>query len=107
VTDTRPSELSRSEAQRIAQETAALLKIADNEREYREHVLTSLVRMEVKLDALQESFKDHVKLDDSRFGTVNQRIASNTSWISKGTGIIAAVVVMLGVIMWVVDKVSP
>lgn len=103
MTDT-PGEMSRSDARRIAQETAALI---DDDRGYRERVLTSLVRLETKVDALQESFKDHVKEDESRFGTVNQRIASNTSWISKGTGIIAAVVVMLGVIMWVVDKVSP
>lgn len=107
MTDTRPGELSRIEAQRIAEQTAALLAKADNEREYREHVLTSLVRMETKLDSLQSSFKDHVEHDEQRFGSVNQKIGDNSSWINKGIGMIGLLVVMVGVIMWIIDKVEP
>lgn len=104
MSDTRPGELSRQEAQRIAQETASLLRIADNEREYREHVLVQLARMEVKQDSLQDSFERHVDEDDRRFGNVTQKIGENSAGIAKGVGVMAAVVVMLGVIMWFIDK---
>lgn len=107
MTDTRPGELSRNEARRIAQETADLLKIADNERTYREHVLVSLVRLETKMDALQASFEKHVDEDDQRFGSFDQRIYTNSSSISKGAGIVAAVVAMIGAIMFIIDRVTP
>jgi Fe2+ transport system protein B len=107
MTDTRPGEISRREAQRIAEETASLLKIADNEREYREHVLVTLARLEVKFDSMQESFEAHVKQDEDRHTTVTQNIRDNTSWINKGLGMVALLVVMIGVIMWLIDKATP
>lgn len=107
MTDTRQNEISRAEAQRIAHETATLLKIADNERQFREHVLVTLARLEVKADSMQESFERHIDDDERRFGTVTQKLGENSSGIAKGAGIIAAIVVMLGVVMWVIDKVQP
>lgn len=104
---TRPGELGRLDAQKIAQETAALMKIADNERAYREHVLVTLARMEVKQDALQEAFERHTEEDDQRFSSVTQRVTDNTSWINKGIGMAALLVAMIGVIMWIIDRTSP
>jgi hypothetical protein len=105
--DTRPGEIGRDEARRIAQETAALLKVADNEREFRECVLVALAELKVGQQAIKESFEHHVKQDDERFGNVTQRINVNSSGISKGAGVVAAVVVMIGVIMWFIDRMTP
>jgi hypothetical protein len=106
LSDTRPGELSRAEAQRIAQETAALLKIVDNEREYREHVLVTLARLEVKSDNLHSAFESHVADDDRRFEKVTQGIGTTSSQLDKGTGIIIAMVALLGFIMWLIDRVQ-
>ncbi len=83
------------------------MKIADNERQYREHVLVTLARMEVKQDALQEAFENHTVEDDTRFGTVTQKIGDNTSWINKGIGMCVLLVAMVGVIMWIIDRQQP
>jgi hypothetical protein len=108
---TRPGAFGRAEAQRIARETAAALREmsvnVDNDREYREHVLTTLARMEVKQDNLQIAFVDHVKEDEVRFGSVTQKIGSNTDWINKGIGMLLLFTAMMGLIMWLVDKVKP
>jgi len=104
---TRPGELGRLDAQKIAQETAALLEKAGDERKYREHVLVTLARMEVKQDALQEAFERHTEEDDSRFAGVTQKIGDNTSWINKGIGMCVLLVAMVGVIMWLLDRQSP
>jgi hypothetical protein len=103
---TRPGELGRAEAQRIAYETAEILKriSTDDDRAYREHVLVTLARMEIKVDTLKESLETHIADDDKRFTGVNQNINANSSWINKGVGITAAIVVMLGVFMWIIDK---
>lgn len=103
---TRPGELGRLDAKKIAEEIA-LLKIAENEREYREHVLVTLARMEVKQDNLQTSFSEHVKQDDQRFGSVTQKIGDNSSWINKGIGMAILLVSMVGFMMWLIDKVTP
>lgn len=111
--DTRPGELSRIEARRIAHETAAVLAEVnlDNDREYRERILSSLVRLEVKHDSLKESIEDHkeaferhIQEDRINFGNVTQNINENKNWINKGIGIALAVVSMFGVIMWIIDR---
>jgi len=101
VTDTRPSELS---AQRIAQEAAALL---NDERAYRERVLVSLARLEVKVDSLTDSLERHVNEDDQRFGAVTQKIGDNSSWINKGIGMAILFVAMIGFMMWLIDRATP
>lgn len=106
MTDTRPGELSRHEAQRIAQETAALMRIADNEREYREHVLVTLARLEVKFDNLATAFAAHEQLDEQRHTTVTQRIGTNEGWINKALGMSALFVVMIGVVFFVIERMS-
>lgn len=104
---TGPGELGRIDRQRIAQETAELLHKADNERDYREHVLVTLARMEVKQDVLQASFIEHVKDDNQRFAGVTQKIGDNSSWINKGIGMAVLFVVMVGVMMWLIDRATP
>lgn len=104
---TRPGEMGRSESQRIAHETAALLKLADNERDYREHVLVTLARLEVKVDGMQDAFDRHTDQDDERFSIHNQRIGENSSWIQKGLGMISLFIVMMGFIFWMIDRMSP
>lgn len=104
MSDTRSSELS---AQRIAQETAALLKIADNEREYREHVLVALAELKKDVASLKDAFKEHTTQDDSRFGSVNQKIGDNSSWINKGIGMAILFVAMIGFMMWLIDRATP
>ncbi len=79
----------------------------DNDREYREHVLVTLARMEVKQDNLQTAFRAHEALDESRHVTLTQNIGNNTSWINKALGMLALLVVMVGIIMWLIDKVKP
>ncbi len=106
VSITRPP-TSAIDEQRIAQEVAHLLNRPDSEREYRERVLITIARLEVKFDNLSERFEDHVDLDDSRHTTMTQQIGTNNDWIHKGIGIASAVVVMIGVIMWIIDKVTP
>lgn len=101
MTDTRPSELS---AQRIAQEAAALL---NDERAYRERVLVSLARLEVKVDSLTDSLERHVNEDDQRFGAVTQKIGDNSSWINKGIGMAILFVAMIGFMMWLIDRATP
>lgn len=102
---TRPGELGRIDRQRIAQETADLLHKADNERDYREHVLVTLARMEVKQDVLQASFIEHVKLDDQRFGSVHQSIGGTLSLKAIGMAVAVATSIA-GAIVFVVWTVS-
>lgn len=102
--DTRPGELNRLEAQRIAEETARLLRIAGNEQEYRQFVLITLTRVETKLEAMEKAFGEHVTEDDERFKSNNQRLTVNESWINKALGMILLLVFLSGVIMWAVDK---
>jgi hypothetical protein len=107
VNTTRPGELGRIDRQRIAQETANLLQKADNEREYREHVLVTLARMEVKQDVLQTSFVEHVRLDDQRFGTVTQSIGGsiNLKHIGMAVAIATSIAGAIAFVVWVVSLV--
>jgi len=102
VTDTRPSD----QAQKIAQEVA-LLKKADDEREFREHVLVSLERLNGSMLSMAEAFKDHVKQDDSRFGAVTQTVNDNKATINKAVGGVAVLAAIGGAIMWLIDRLSP
>jgi hypothetical protein len=108
VSETRPGELGRIDRLRIAQETADLLKIADNQQQYREHVLTSLVRMEVKLDGLQTSFVEHVKEDDQRFGAVTQSIGGAISLKTVGMAVAVATSIAgaIAFVVWIVSLVT-
>lgn len=106
MSDTRPGELSRLEAKKLAEEMAAVIGLAADERKYREHVLTTLARMEVKVDNLKEMFDSHATEDDMRFGNVNQKIGDNSASISKGVGIAAAIVAMMGLMMWIIQQVQ-
>jgi hypothetical protein len=109
---TRPGELSRAEAKKIAEEVAGVIGLAADERKYREHMLMSTARVEVKVDNLKELFailKDlidnHMKEDNDRFLSVTQSNNANSMSISKGVGMVAAIIAMLGLMMYIVDKV--
>lgn len=87
--------------------------IAADEVEFRTAVLVQLGKIDVTLGnvsnglaEVKDGLAEHIKDDNHRFGTVNQRIGENSSSIAKGMGIFAALVVMVGVIMWIIDKVQ-
>lgn len=107
MSTTRPGEMGRLDAQKIAQETAALMKIAGDERGYREHVLVSLARLEVKFDGIQETLDAHIGQDEQRFGSLTQKVGDNSSWINKGIGMCVLLLAMIGVIMWIIDRSTP
>lgn len=78
-----------------------------SDAEFRATVLVHLRYIRTGQDELKEKLEDHIKDDEHKFGQVNQKIGDNSSSIAKGMGIFAALVVMVGVIMWVIDKVQP
>jgi hypothetical protein len=80
---------------------------AVNDAEFRASVLVHLKYIREGQDELKNKLDDHIKDDDSRFGQVNQRINGNDRSIAKGIGIAAAVVAMIGVVMYIIDKVRP
>lgn len=81
--------------------------IASDESTFRATVLLHLEYIKGAQDELKEALADHIKDDNHRFGKVDQRIGDNSTSIAKGAGIVAALVVMIGVIMWIIDKVQP
>lgn len=83
------------------------LNVVRDETAFRSTVLTELKYIGKDLEELKEGLKDHIEKDETRFGRVDQRIGDNSSAIAKGVGIFAALVVMVGVIMWIIDKVRP
>ncbi len=105
--NTRPGELGKVEAQRIARETAAILRevSTDDNQKYREHVLIALTRMEVKVDTMKEAFDSHIADDKQQFTTVSQAINNNSNWINKGIGLTLALVSMFGAVMWIIDRI--
>lgn len=105
---TRPGELGREAAQRIARETAELLSKADNEREYREHVLVTLAKMDVKLDHLTEQFERHVDDDDRKFAAVNQTIGGTLSLKTVGMAVAVATAIAGAItfVVWIVSLVA-
>lgn len=101
---TRSGELSRSEAKKLAEEMAEVIGLAADERKYREHVLTTLARMEVILDHMSKAFADHERLDEERHTTVTQKIGDHSGWINKALGMAALFVFMIGVIFFVIER---
>lgn len=88
--------------------------IATDEIEFRTQVLVQLGKIDVTLKTVssgltevKDGLAEHIKDDNHRFGAVTQKIGDNSSSIAKGMGIFAALVVMVGVIMWIIDKVQP
>lgn len=78
-----------------------------NDPEFRASVLVHLKYIREGQDDLKAKLDEHIRDDDHRFGQVNQKIGDNSSSIAKGAGIFAALVVMVGVIMWIIEKVQP
>lgn len=102
--NTRPVELSRGEAKRLAEEMAEVIGLAADERKYREHVLTTLARMEVKFDNMSTAFSAHERLDNERHTSVTQKIGDHSGWINKALGMAALFVFMIGVIFFVIER---
>jgi hypothetical protein len=74
---------------------------------FRTTVLVELKYISKDLEELKVGLADHIDKDEQRFGKVHQQIGENSSSIAKGIGIFAALVVMVGVIMWLIDKGQP
>jgi hypothetical protein len=102
---TRPGELGREAAQKIAQETAALL---NDERAYREHVLVTLARMDVKLDNLAERLERHEEDDDRKFTAVTQSIGGSISLKTVGMAVAVASAIAGSIVfvVWIVTQVA-
>ena len=88
--------------------------IAMDEVEFRTSVLVKLAEIgrdvthvRGAIDETKQTLATHIDHDNERFGAVSQKIGDNSNSISKGAGIVAAIVVLLGVIMWIFDKVKP
>lgn len=87
--------------------------IAADEVAFRTEVLVQLGRIDVTLTnvnagltEVKDGLAEHIKDDKQNFVTVNQKIGDNSSSIAKGAGICAALIVMVGVIMYILDKVQ-
>lgn len=108
MTDTRPGEIGRLDRQRIAQETAELLHKADNEREYREYVLVTLAKMDVKLDNLGEQFDRHVVDDERKFASVHQSIGGSISLkhIGMAVAVATSIAGAIAFVVWIVSLVT-
>jgi hypothetical protein len=78
--------------------------IAADEVRFRTSVLVQLGKIDVTLSRVDKTLDEHIKHDNERFGAVTQKIGDNSSSISKGAGIVACVVVMLGVVMWIIER---
>lgn len=74
---------------------------------FRTSVLVHLQYIGKDLEEVKEGLKDHIEDDRRNFGTVTQKIGDNSSAIAKGAGIVAALVVMSGVIMWIIQQAKP
>jgi len=85
---------------------AELLGLADDERKYREHVLVTLARMEVKFDNMSNAFNAHERLDNERHTTVTQKIGDHSGWINKALGMASLFVIMVGIIFFVIERMS-
>jgi hypothetical protein len=88
--------------------------IAADEAEFRTTVLVKLeglgrdvTHIKGTCDETKKALADHIEHDNERFGKVDQRIGTNESGISKGTGILIAIVAMLGVVMFIIEALRP
>ncbi len=80
------------------------LDVVRDDTAFRTTVLVELKYISKDLEELKVGLKDHIEDDKRNFGAVTQKIGDNSSSIAKGAGIFAALVVMVGVIMWLIDK---
>lgn len=83
------------------------LDVVRDDTAFRTTVLVELKYISKDLEELKVGLKDHIEDDRRNFGKVDQRIGTSESWINKGLGMIALLVVMSGLIMWIIDKVRP
>lgn len=88
--------------------------IAADEVQFRTSVLVKLAEIgrdvtHVKgtCDETKQALAEHIVHDNERFGSVDQRLGDNSSSIAKGWGIVAAIVVMIGVIFSIIQLVKP
>ncbi len=103
---TRPPS-SAIDEQRIAQEVARLLDRPNSEREYREQVLIGLAVLRERFDNFEAWRDKHEAQDDARHITMTQQIGSNTGFINKALGMVALLVALAGLMMWLIDRMSP
>lgn len=83
------------------------LDVVRDDTAFRTTVLVELKYISKDLEELKVGLADHIDKDEQRFGKVDQRIGDNSSAIAKGAGIFAAIVVMIGVIMYFIDRAQP
>lgn len=108
--DTGPGEIGRVEAQRIADATANALQhrdAVDNERAFRERVLVTLERLEVKQDNMSDVLDEHCKDDEYRFGNITQTVNESKGTLNKFLGAVAVLVALGGFLMWFADRMKP
>jgi hypothetical protein len=83
------------------------MDIVRDDTAFRTTVLVELKYISKDLEELKVGLKDHVEDDKRNFGKVDQRIGTSESWINKGLGMAALLIVMIGVIMYIIDKAQP
>lgn len=74
---------------------------------FRTTVLVELKYISKDIEEVKVGLADHIEKDEQRFGTVNQKIGETASITSKGAGILIGVVALLGLVMWLLDRVKP
>jgi hypothetical protein len=80
---------------------------ATDDAAFRSAVLVHLDYIKGSLEDVKDSLAEHIKDDEVKFGSFSQKIGDNSNAISKGMGIAACMIVMVGIIMWIIDKVKP
>lgn len=85
-----------------------MLSKADNEREYREHVLVTLAKMDVKLDNLCERLERHEEEDDRKFTAVTQSIGGtiNLKTVGMAVAVASAIAGSIVFVVWIVREVT-
>ncbi len=95
--DTLPPETER----RIRIATDLVLHKADDDRQFREEMLKTVTKMDVKLDHITERMLDHEMEDERRFSSVNQSIGGALTLKQIGwtlAGVTATVATFWGII---------
>ncbi len=70
MSDTLPPALER----RIRAETELVLHKADDDRQFREEMLRTVTRMDVKIDHITERMQDHEEDDERKFQSIRMSI---------------------------------
>ncbi len=81
MSDTKPGELSRQEARKIAEEVAALTQ-GQTEQEFRIEVLVSLRELQIHVKNLQEKAEEY----KAKMSSVTQSIDDNRGVINRILG---------------------